>query len=164
MAVTTEYSTEVAAYDADTMATGLAGGREKLRWMPVTFTQGGSAGDANSLVDLALLPAGKVVLLGDLCSLDISAFGTGRTLDIGWTAYTNSSGTAVDADIDGLDDGLDVAAASTVKLGTNTAVCGGAGRKEFDSRAGVRIQAKVLSAGIPAAATIQGFIVYAEIA
>jgi hypothetical protein len=162
MAVTTQKSTECTNYDANTFMDGLGRGRGKIRFLPVTFAQDGN-GDANSLVDLAQLPGGKVVLLGDLCSLDVAGLGTGTTMDIGWTAYTNSQGVAVAADIDGLDDGLDVSAASTVKLGTNDAICDGAGRKEFDSNgAGVRIQAKILGAGIPDTSTIEGFIAYVE--
>jgi hypothetical protein len=161
MAVTTQYSDEVTAIRADSFSAGLTI-RAPLEVYFVTFEQDG-AGDANSLVDLIDIPPGKYVLLGDLCSLDVSALGTGTTMDIGWTAYTNSSNTAVAADIDGLDDGVDVSSDVTIAMGTNTAVCDGAGRKAFDSKSGVRIQAKILGAGIPDDATIEGFIVLAKI-
>lgn len=159
MAVTTQNSTEY-GYVTSTPVTvqdvNKAGGR--IRYQEVTFTQSG-AGDANSLINLVKLPPGKVTLIGNLSFLRFSAFGTGTTLDVGWTAYTNSSGTAVAADIDGLDDGIDVSAAGTMNLGTNTGVTSG-DSYTFDSRDGVVIQGKAIGAGIPDAATIKGFIAY----
>lgn len=156
MATTAQSSTEYTNATATpvTIANPDQGG--SIRYLPVTFTQSG-AGDASSTVDLAFLPAGRVRVIGPLCTLDISAFGASRTLDIGWTAYTDLDGAAVAADADGLDDGLDVSSASAVPLGT---VVGDGDTYMFESRDGVTLQATVLGGTIPDAATIKGFIAY----
>lgn len=159
MAVTNQSSTEYTAQTASpptVQETTVIHGR--VRFAKVTHTQDG-AGDATSTVDLIKLPAGRVRLLGPLCQLRFSAFGAARTLDVGWTAYTDIDGAAVVADADGLDDGIDVSSAGTMPLGTNTAVTDG-DTYEFESDDGVVLQATVLGGTIPDAATIKGFIAY----
>src|SRR5688572_33378586 len=75
---------------------------------PVAGSYG--AGDANSTIALVKIPPGKYTLLGDLCRIRHSAFGSGRTMDVGWDAYTNEDGTPVAADEDGLSSAAGVAA------------------------------------------------------
>ena len=157
MAVTAQSSTEYTnqtSTPAVYMESNASSG--KLRFQAVTFTQSG-AGDATSTVDLIQLPPGSVRVLGALSRLDISAFGTSRTLDIGWTAYTDRNGDAVVADANGLDAALNVAAASTVGIGSAITE---ADQKLFESRGGVVLQATVAGGTIPDAATIKGYIVY----
>ena len=155
MAVTDQDSTEYAKIVAGTKLTPpeIQG---RLRIAKVTFTQDG-AGDANSTFELTKLPAGLVTLLGPLSNLQHSAWGTGTTLDVGFGAYTNKDGTAVDADPDGLDDGLDVAAAGLKTLCTALSATR---LKTFDSVEGVVITAKAMVAGVPNDATLNGFLVY----
>lgn len=116
------------------------------------------AGDANSTVDLALLPPGRVRVVPALSRLNHSAFGAGRTLDIGHRAYdTRDSGLPADqvaADPDAFADGLDVENAGVgVAFGAVT---------KFDlwSKAGVPVFATVLGDTIPLGATLSGFIAY----
>jgi hypothetical protein len=160
MAVTNESSTEFTNQNATppTIMDSIDNGG-RVRFAKVTFTQGAAAGDANSTIDLIELPAGKVRFLGNMSSLVFSAFGAARVLDIGWLAYTDQNGTAVVADADGLDDGIDVSAAGRVTLGTNTAVTSG-DSLVFQSRGPVTLQATVLGGTIPAAATVEGVIAY----
>lgn len=120
------------------------------------FTQGAAAGDANSLADLIMLPAGKIRVLPQESKIQCSAFGAARTLDIGLLAHVNLDKTAVAATIDTLLDGGDVSAAAilTMGAGTNALVT----HLDLDSREGVVVQAKVLGDTIPAGATLSGYI------
>ena len=157
MAVTNQSSTEYenqTSVNPDFTEANVSTG--KVRIQQITFTQDG-AGDATSTVDLIKLPAGKVTLVGALSKLDVSAFGASRTLDVGWGAYTKADGTGVDADPDGLDDGLDVAAASQISLGSELL---NGGVKVFDNRKGVKLLGTVAGGTIPDGATIKGFIAY----
>ncbi|MBF0189066.1 MAG: hypothetical protein HQL50_14180 [Magnetococcales bacterium] len=157
MAVTTQNSTEYAALLAgSTQETTAYGGR--LRFMSITFAQSG-AGDANSLVMLGKLPPGRIKLVGPLSFLRVGALGAGRTLDVGWSAYTDVSGSAVSADEDGLDDGIDVSAAATMNLGSATATTSG-DCYEFTSRDGVVLQATVKGGTIPDTTALEGFVAY----
>jgi len=123
------------------------------------FTQGSSAGDAGSLAYLVKLPAGKVRVLLPLSRIANSALGASRTMDLGWAAYTNDDGTAVAADPNGLDDGIDVSsAAATNPSGT----IGGAETKLFESQAGVVLTAQINDGTIPAAATLKGYFLYVQ--
>jgi hypothetical protein len=157
MAVTTEYSIE---YDAIENNSGLPldnrDMHSKIRFMKFTFTQGAAAGDANSLAYLAKLPAGKINVIADLSKIYHSAFGAGRTLDVGYDAYDNPQGSEQSAVIDALLDGDDISAAGNVLL-TGDAVDG---IHAFHSKKGVHIVAKCLGDTIPAAATLNGHIAY----
>lgn len=158
MAVTTQNSTQYANEIADPVVLGNPYDKHgKIRVAYFDFTQSG-AGDANSLVNLVKLPGGRVRVLLSLSMIRNSDFGAGRTLDVGWTAYTGRDGSSVAADIDGLADGLDVNNTTEKAMGT------GAGAlvtvRDFDSQEGVVIQAKVLGDTIPDAATLRGYIVY----
>lgn len=118
-----------------------------------------AAGDANSTIALVVIPPGKFTLLGDLSRVRHSAFGTGRTMDIGWDAYTNQDGTAVAADEDGIHSAADVSAAGSFvpldELGVSA-------MKVFDSRDGVTIRAKVEAAALSAGETIDAIFVFQE--
>lgn len=100
------------------------------------------------------LPAGKVRLVLPLSRIAFSAGGASRTMDIGWEAYTESDGTAVAADPNGLDDGIDISSAgSVIPSGT----LGGAETKLFDSRDGVVITLQINDGTFPADGTLDGF-------
>lgn len=115
------------------------------------------AGDANTTIDLCMLPPGRVRVVPNLSRLTNSAFGVGRTLDIGHTAYASrdsGAGDAEAADVDAFADGLDMATAATaVAFGT-------ALKYDIYSKSGVLVQATVLGGTIPVGATLSGFIVY----
>lgn len=164
MAVTTENSDQVDNMEAlppVRLNTNELGGR--LRIARFSFTQGAAAGDANSTVDLVKLPPGKTVtILKDLCNINHSAFGAGRTLDIGYIAHTNLDGTAVAADVDALLDGADVSSAGNIPMGTGTGAVGTSNVLTLNARAAVTIQGICLGDTLPVGATLNGYIVYVE--
>ncbi len=157
MAITTEYSTEFASAVNNNTAVKVDQWHGRLRVMTFEFTQGSVAGDAGSLAVLGRLPAGNVRVILPLSFIGTSAMGVARTMDIGWLAYTQRDGSAVTADPNGLDDGIDVSSAATTTPG---GTLGGGENKEFDNEGGVDITAQINDDTIPAAATIQGFLVY----
>ena len=130
----------------------------KLRVAQVTYEQVAN-GDAGDLVHLARLPAGRVTLLGPLCNLYINATTASMKIDIGWAAYTNLDGTAVVADIDGLDDNLDAEAAGAFPVGTVSAVAVLGGRKTFESESGVIITLTMVT-DVVAGDDVNGYLVY----
>lgn len=114
------------------------------------------AGDANSLLNLCKLPAGRTRVLPWLSRLWTSAFGASRTIDIGHLAYIGSDGiTEVVASVDAFADGLDVSSA-TANLVFSSAI------PKFDiyAKGDVIVQAKVLGGTIPIGATFEGCIAY----
>ena len=114
------------------------------------------AGDANTTIELCTLPPGAVRVIPELSRLQCSAFGSGRTLDIGHKEYVKAdSGTTTEAeDVDAFADGLDVSAAVTVKFGAGL-------KYDLFSKDGVVVTAIVLGGTIPQNATLTGAIVYA---
>jgi len=164
MAVTTESSDQIDNQDASPpvrLNTYELGGR--LRIALFSFTQGAAAGDANSTVDLVKLPPGKTItILKDLCRINHSAFGAGRTLDIGAVAHVDNDGDTVAADVDELLDGADVSSAGNIPMGTGTGAVGTSNVLVIDTRSAVKIQAICLGDTLPAGATLNGFFVYVE--
>ena len=159
MAVTTEYTDQY----TESYVTIPAKVPETHEWMGrfrigfFTFTQGSSAGDAGSYAYLIKLPAGKVRLMLSMSRVHSSALGSSRTMDLGWTAYTDDDGDAVAADPNGLDDGVDVSSAvAFAPAGT----VGTHETKLFESKEGVVLTAQVNDGTLPAAATIGGHFVY----
>lgn len=117
-------------------------------------------GAIGTVVQLVKLPAGRVRILGRESNLYRSALGTGVTLDVGWAAHVDFAGDAVAADPDGLDDGLDVAAAGVSRLGSVAAVLAEAESKVFESQEGVTITGTIGVAVIPAGGKLKGYIAY----
>lgn len=126
------------------------------------------AGDATSTVDLCDLPPGAVRIVPDLSRLAASAFGAGRTLDVGHRAYLKKDphmlggGTIDEAeDADAFIDGLDVSAAVTGSpFGAGLSAFGYKTKFDLFSKSGVTVFATVLGGTIPIGTTITGFIVY----
>lgn len=148
MAVTVRNSTQADAVLGVTSSIlgYTVGGPAELQFVPFDFTQVTPAGDANSTQKLNVVGAGKRRVVG--VTLITSAFGSGRTLDVGVEAHTKTDGaTAVDADPDALVDGADVATAATTFYPTNLVV---------DTNEPVMVYATVLGNTIPVNATIQG--------
>lgn len=76
------------------------------RWrLPATLVDA----DAESTIEIARLPQ-RARYMSQLSKLGWKGFGVGRTLDLGWRAYTLPDGTVVPEDATGLGTGLDVAA------------------------------------------------------
>ena len=117
-------------------------------------------GAIGTVIELVKLPAGRVRVLGRESSLYRSALGAGVILDVGWKAYTDFAGDAVAADADGLDDGLDVAAAGVSRLCSVAAVLAEAESYVFESQEGVVINVTIGVAVIPAAGKLKGYIAY----
>jgi hypothetical protein len=159
MAVTTQNSTQITNMEASPPTHLQPYDRAaRVRFAFFNFTQV-VAGDANSLMNLVKLPPGRHRILCALSHIKFSAFGTGRTLDVGYVASVDVDGGAISASIDTVSDGIDVSAAGKTLLGTGTnglsAILLAAARDE------VKIQAKVLGGTIPDAATLTGWIAYA---
>ena len=163
MAVTTEKSTQATNQEANNAHLETREVQGRLRIAYFDFTQGAAAGDATSTVDLIYIPAGRVRVMSKMCWVTCSAFGASRVLDVGHTGYTDEGGTAVTADPDMMADGLDVSAAADIQMGltTSTGVAAATGMTHlFTSRDRTLIQAVVAGGTIPAAATLNGFLVY----
>tara|TARA_R100000656_G_C3910575_1_gene120807 strand:+ start:43 stop:525 length:483 start_codon:yes stop_codon:yes gene_type:complete len=157
MAVTTQKSTQVTNMDATPptiMDTTSLHGRLRVAFF--AHTQDG-AGDATSTVDLVKLPTGTGRILVRSSFLAASAFGSSRTLDIGYVAHTDTNGDAVAVDVDAVLDGLDVSGATNAMLGTGTNTVD---TYLYDSNAPLTIQAVVAGGTIPDTATLSGYIVY----
>lgn len=112
---------------------------------------------ANDTVDLFLLPPGRKRLLPNLSRLSGSAFGAGRTIDIGHRAYNARPSAAADAEVedpDALIDGLDVSAA------TNAVAWSTALKFDMYSVDEVMVFATILGGTMPVGATLSGFLTY----
>ena len=164
MAVTTQESTQYANVFTTVPAvmnkTSDLHGRVRVAY--VEHTQSG-AGDATSSVALVKLPAGTVRLLLPLCYLYVNWTTASATIDLGWDAYTNLSGTAVSADPNGLLDGLSVETADVIGFEELTTLAGLAATgytKEFQSKDGVVIRATSQDVGIADTDTLVGCLFY----
>ena len=139
MAVTTQKSTEYTNATATPVTLNEANvyhGRVRIAYF--THDQDG-VGDAGSSVALCALPAGKVKVLLSSSNAYVNWTTSSATLDLGWDAYTNISGTAVAADPDGLLDGLDVDAVGYQNFGADQVATGGT--YTFETQGGVVIRA-----------------------
>jgi len=139
MAVTTQSSTEYTNATATPVTLNEANvyhGRVRIAYF--THDQDG-VGDAGSSVALCALPAGKVKVLLKSSNAYVNWTTSSATLDLGWDAYTNISGTAVAADPDGLLDGLDVDAVGYQNFGADQVATGGT--YTFETQGGVVIRA-----------------------
>jgi hypothetical protein len=147
MAVTTQNSTEYAATIATPLVkAGAVSNTGKLRTLAFSFNQDG-VGDAGSKIVLGKLPAGTVKIIGGLSRFYCNIVASSATIDIGWQAYENTSGTTVVADPDGMVDGLDVDTVGYQTMEGNTAatkLLGG--NHTFSSNDGVVITVKSIAA------------------
>lgn len=158
MAVTTQESTEYAqVYTNDTgnLATHQLAGRVRIAYF--THNQSG-AGDATSSVALCKLPAGRVRLLAKSSTAYVNWTTASATLDLGWDAYVDPDGTAVTADPNGIDDGIDVDTAGFQTFGSALTATGGT--KLFESRDGVVIRATSQDVAIADDDDLVGYLMY----
>lgn len=131
----------------------------KIRTCRFDYTQV-AEGAIGTVIELMKFPAGRIRFLGRESNLYHSALGTGVTLDIGWAAYTAFDGSTVAADPDGLDDGLDVAAAGVKRLGSVAAVLAEAESVAAESQEGIILTGTIGVAVIPAAGKLKGYVSY----
>jgi len=158
MAVTNEKSVEVTAIDAGTkLDTTDLMGRVRVAFF---FHTPSGAGDATSDVELVQLPAGRVRVLLSQSKAYVNWTTASATLDLGYAAYTNSAGTAVAADPNAFDDGIDVDTAGYQTFGTLAAIAAAGGTYEFNSSDGVTLIATSQDTAIAADDTIAGYFLY----
>lgn len=161
MAVTTQESTEYANVFTtkppemnDT--TSLHG---RLRIAYFVHNQSG-AGDATSSVAVVKLPPGKVRLLGNLSRIYVNWTTASATMDVGWDAYSQRDGTAVVADPNGLDDGIDVDTAGATGICSIQAATANA--KLFESKDGVTIRLTSQDTAIADDDDVVGYLIYVQ--
>ena len=158
MAVTTQKSTEYTNATANPVVQNAVHdyhGRVRIAYF--THDQDG-AGDATSSVALCALPAGKVRVLLASSSAYVNWTTGSATLDLGWDAYTNTDGTAVSADPDGLVNGLDVDTAGYQTFGAGTAATGGT--YLFESQGGVVLRATSQDQALASGDDLVGYMMY----
>jgi len=158
MAVTTQKSTEYTnATSTPVTQNPVHDYHGRVRIAYFTHDQDG-AGDATSSVALCSLPAGKVRVLLASSSAYVNWTTGSATLDLGWDAYTNTDGTAVSADPDGLVNGLDVDTAGYQTFGAGTAATGGT--YLFESQGGVVLRATSQDQALASGDDLVGYIMY----
>jgi len=151
MAVTNENSNEYINQIANPVVhaptTELTG---RQRVATFSFTQGGSAGDANSTIELLKLLNGKFRITE--VDIKVSAFGASRLLSLGHRAAVAVDGfTAIAEDLAFFASAIDVAAAGHTKTYCN---------KKLLSQAGTTLVLQCTGGTIPSGATVEGFITY----
>ena len=166
MAVTTQEGTEYTAVFT-TKPAALVGTHTwhgRIRGAYFKHTQDG-AGDATSSAALVKLPPGTVRLILPMSFMYVNWTTASATLDLGWDAYTDLSGTAVAADPNGLLDGLDVDTADVQAFEELTALAGLAATgytKVFESKDGVVIRATSQDTAIADTDVIVGMFCYMQ--
>lgn len=128
----------------------------RLRIARFDYTQSGQ-GDAGSLAELAKLPGGRVRVILPLSRIAFASMGAARTMDLGWLAYTDDDGNSVDADPNGLDDGIDVATAGSANPG---GTIGGDETHLFSSQTGVTVTAQINDGTFDDLKTLKGYLIY----
>ena len=150
MAVTTQQSAQKAS--TDRLWQHELGGKLSMAYF--THTQDG-AGDAGSSVAVVKLPPGRVRLIGPLSMVPGADW---TTFDVGWDEHEDMEGNTVDADPDGIDDGVTAAEAA---VGLGSALSASGGTKLFESKTGVRI--RMTSPGaLSDGNAIAGFLTYVK--
>jgi len=158
MAVTTQKSTEYTNATANPVVQNAVHdyhGRVRIAYF--TCDQDG-AGDATSSVALCSLPAGKVRVLLSSSNAYVNWTTGSATLDLGWDAYTNTDGTAVTADPDGLVNGLNVDTVGYQNFGAGTTATGGT--HLFESQGGVVLRATSQDTAIASGDDLVGYMMY----
>jgi len=158
MAVTTQKSTEYTnATSTPVVQNAVHDYHGRVRIAYFTCDQDG-AGDATSSVALCSLPAGKVRVLLSSSNAYVNWTTGSATLDLGWDAYTNTDGTAVTADPDGLVNGLNVDTVGYQNFGAGTTATGGT--HLFESQSGVVLRATSQDTAIASGDDLVGYMMY----
>jgi len=136
----------------------------KLRELYFKIVNGAVALDATSTVELGELPPGAVRVFPHLGKLVSSAFGASRVLKIGHHAYRSSPsanpvGTPdIAEDDDAFSTGLDISANAAIANAWGPALTV---KYDFYSTGGIKLFGTVTGGTIPAAATLEGVLLYA---
>ena len=158
--MTTWYSTEmtniVAVPSVKLPVSDMSG---KLRSARVSYAQGAVAGEAEDVLELCQLPAGRVRLLGYESNLYINNTTGSATVDIGWKAYTDLDGDAVAADPNGLNVDTDVDTVGFFTVGI--ALIAEGQQKLFESQTGVILTMTFAKILVASTDYIYGNIIYA---
>lgn len=158
MAVTTENSTQYANTVATPVVKNAPYDAGTCKVFYFSHTQA-AQGDANSLVNLVKLPAGKYRIALAQSVIATSDLGGSTTLSVGHTGYTKYDGTAVTADAAAFISSADHSGQTTTTYFTEARASNAADMTFFvDSTTEVVIQAKQLSGVLPAAATMKGYV------
>lgn len=121
----------------------------RVRIAAFDYTQSG-AGTTGDDVNLVNLPAGAIRVLEVYVAF--SAYGSSRTLDLGYSAYTElSDGSTTAADPDAISANTDISSAGTVTSVAND---------QISSTGGVIVKAQVNDAAPPDGATLNGWVLY----
>ncbi|HCX20975.1 MAG TPA: hypothetical protein DHN29_03610 [Cytophagales bacterium] len=136
----------------------------RMRIMYFSHDQDG-AGDATSYVRLGKLPAGKVRLFMGMSRAYVNWTTSSATIDIGWEAYQDLTGTTVAADADGLITGISVDTVGYFSLegasgSTGAPLKATGGTKSFESNSGVIIIASTTDVAIVDGDDLAGYLVY----
>lgn len=136
----------------------------RMRIMYFSHDQDG-AGDATSSVALGKLPAGKVRIFMGLSRAYVNWTTSSATIDIGWDAYQDLTGTTVAADPDGMINGISVDTVGYFSLegasgGTGAPLKATGGTKLFESNSGVIIRATTQDVAIVDGDDLAGYFVY----
>lgn len=127
------------------------------------FSHTSPGGAASDTIELVKLPAGDTRIFKTLCTVNCSAFGASRVLDVGYRAHTKyTDNSSVAESVDTIADGLDVSAAATKTMGNATNALGADPTLFLQPKDRVTIFGTVTGGTIPASATLNGFIVYAQ--
>lgn len=164
MAVTNEKSTEYNKV-SDPRTYGRMSAEDtaqKVHFQEFNFTQGAAAGDATSTMAFFRFEPGRYKFFPRQSTVQWSAFGASRVLDIGIGAYTAEDGAAVSAAANSWDDNIDVSAAGIADMGSDLAA-GTGGAITILSSTAFDVYATVAGGTIPIAATLNGHIAFAKV-
>jgi hypothetical protein len=159
MAVTTEKSDQITNVEATPPVledTTSLHGRHRIAYF--THTQV-AVGDANSLVEVVQLPAGRVRVLFSESLIEHNWVTATIDMSVGWDAYVDQDGVAVVADPNGLDVAIDVEVAGVFVPGSAVAA-GTAKTMLFESRGGVTITVQAIAAALAVGDTVNGYLTY----
>lgn len=129
----------------------------KLRELYYKIVNDAVAGDDGTYVKIGTLPPGHVRIFPNLCKMRFSAFGASRVLKTGYRAFQATPGTDTAEDDDAFSSGIDISSA-----GTSVLFMGAATVMKYDlySLGGIELFQTVTGGTFPAAAELEGYIVY----
>lgn len=133
----------------------------KLHFKYFSYVQG-SAGAASDTVEFVKLPSGDLRIFKHLSHVNCTAFGASRVLDVGYRAHTKyTDNSAVAESIDTLLDGADISAVANKPWGVGANALTKDPAVFLQPKDRVTIFGTVTGGTLPAAAELNGVVVYA---
>jgi hypothetical protein len=129
-----------------------------LRFAYFKCTAAGSGTVAATAV--VTLPAGSLSIFPGLCSFFCSDAGASATLDVGYAAHTDETGTAVNAAGDEILDGKDISSTPGVFAGGSGTNAGDRVILSLNSQSGIDITVTVAGGDVDTSDILEGCIVY----